>query len=655
MKRLIGILCLLSVFAGCGKGGDNDNFTGGDSGDCVGGGWCGNEEISVTADLSSAKALFTLEDSSSSVLSSENVAKTPKALISNQSKFYKLMENGTYEEVITAASSSNSDAKGDLPPISYIASNDQGDVFVAFQHPFMYRKPPSDFSDPWSASSPYTCQLFRVNATISESTGEDSLACITNSLELDTWDYRTNKIQFDSSGNAYFTAHVPQNWKNVLIKWNRSSTAEADSNGVLTYPTSSLSEIINANIVFRDYLVVPTGGVFYTGFTSTSGDYNDSGSFLRFRANSGALQEITSGWWDYIFQPVGVDDTLLGIDASISLATSVSERVIFYGPDPLIATSPEWNDSCLFLYNPNESGSARSTQVADCDIDVWNYVNSASTLATEKSRCEETKYLLGGGNQPKKILISDSYDSSGNYIQDGSYTAADEKKEIFIVGNAYYKQAGTWLYDICVDEGAHCVDSSGVPDYTNRNDQTACENASGTWSDGNDCYNQLSSSTLYTSLTTGAASSDANWRINGQWCQAPGGDWRQTYSGLAKVNYTNSTTKSITLLSSTDEIVKNGWAVSNRLYYVAFNSTDGKYYLKEVGDSTAILTGYEVYEIFKHPTDSTKLYFNGLRFSDNSYVMGSFNPDEGESSLSVETGITGQIETLVVIPDSALQ
>ena len=77
--------------------------------------------------------------------------------------------------------------------------------------------------------------------------------------------------------------------------------------------------------------------------------------------------------------------------------------------------------------------------------------------------------------------------------------------------------------------------------------------------------------------------------------------------------------------------------------------------MKEVGNSTAILEGYEVYELFKHPTDANKLYFNGLRFSDNSYVMGSFNPDEGESSLSVETGITGQIETLVVIPDSALQ
>lgn len=662
----LSLICITVLIAACGGGG-GDNGDGSDSffsdgstesGDCAGGGWCGSATITVTADISGAKSLLTLQDNSASVVS--NVAKgASKALVGTESKFYKLLEDGSFASVITASSTQSSDATADLPPISYIASNDLGDVFIAFEHPFMYQTPPDEYSDPWSPSSPYTCQLFRVNSTITEAAtgGADTgLCCITNTLELNTWDFRTSKIQFDSSGNAYFTAHVPQNWKDVMIKWTRSATPTTDDNGVCTYPSTALSEVINANIVFRDYLVVPTGGVFYTGITSTNGDYSGGNdSFLRFRADGGALQEITSGWWDYVFAPVGVDDALLGIDTSIALATSVSERVLFYGPDPLLATSPDWNDSCLYLYDPNLSGAARSTEIADCEIDIYNYVNWADDLATKKSRCTEAKYMMGGNNQPKKILLADSYDVSTKYIKDVDYAEADGKKEIFVVGDVFAKKAGEWRFDICIDE-AHCT-IDGVPSYTHNTanagaDEAACTAASGTWNADNDCYNQLVDAALLSAIVDG---SDATWQINGQWCETPGTDWRDTYSGIVRVNYTDADTKSVTLLSDTDEIVRNGWVVNSRVFFSTFNVTDGSYHLMEVGNASAILDGYEVYELFKDPNNANGLYFNGLRFSDNAYVMGTFEPDDVDGTFEVESGITGQIETLIVIPDALLQ
>ena len=68
-----------------------------------------------------------------------------------------------------------------------------------------------------------------------------------------------------------------------------------------------------------------------------------------------------------------------------------------------------------------------------------------------------------------------------------------------------------------------------------------------------------------------------------------------------------------------------------------------------------LLTGIEVYELFADPRSNHpgEWFFNGLRFSDNQYITGTFNPsdDDPESTLAAEDGITGQIETLVIVPE----
>jgi hypothetical protein len=44
---------------------------------------------------------------------------------------------------------------------------------------------------------------------------------------------------------------------------------------------------------------------------------------------------------------------------------------------------------------------------------------------------------------------------------------------------------------------------------------------------------------------------------------------------------------------------------------------------------------------------------NGLDFTNNTYVVGTFNPDASnpESTLTTESQITGTIDTIVILPE----
>lgn len=675
LKKIISIVSIFVVTAmvscgGGGGGGDGEQY---ESGECTGGGWCGEKAISVTTNLGGAEALF-IQNSSGSILASVSAEKsTEKAItVSSESPLFSVTTSGIIS-VLAAAYNDNADALSDLPKLSFVAVSPIGHVVLAFEHPFIYTETATDgtklseYSDPWSASSPFTCQIFVVNKKLQNivSGEQPGLTCITNGIELNTWDFRAAMIQFDGSGGVYFTAHVPQNWKNVLLKWTPGSDTERID--------GSLSEVINANICFREYLVTNEGGVLYSGVTSTTGDCSGT-SFLRYKTPAGALQEITSGWWEYVFKPIESTD-FVSVNIAPNITSAETGQILFYGPDPEIATSPEWDDSCLFLFNPDASGLARSIKIADCQIDMWQYIDFADTMTAKRTRCTETKSMMGGGNIPQKIMLADFTGDGTNY-------------EIYTVGNIYEKAAGEWRYDMCVNE-EHCVNSSSVPTYTYLI-QGTCEAVAGnTWKGYGDCYNQFTDSTLYTALNTGgAAANDTEWQLNGQWCQQPAGDWKNTYSAFALViwNGDNDTptddsddTKQIVRLSDNNEIVKNGWTIGNRLVYSSFNTDDGTYRLREIkwsddGDGTFevadgadddtipdeitktnLLTDIEVYELFADPRSNHpgEWFFNGLRFSDNQYITGTFNPDAASpsSTLASEAGITGQIETLVIVPN----
>ncbi|MBI2342105.1 MAG: hypothetical protein HYY43_05925 [Deltaproteobacteria bacterium] len=689
MKKIFMLLVCITLAAGIlafgckggGGGGDSGFGTSStESGDCAGGGWCGDNEITVTANIGGAEAMFIASENTAVV---GDISAEKAITVSSESPLFSVTTSGVVS-VLAAAYEDGSDALSGLPRLSFVAVSPLGHVILVFEHSFMFTEPDADYSDPWAESSPYTCQIFVVDRKLTDvaaGAASPGLTCLTTELVLNTWDSRAAMVQFDDAGGVYFTAHVPQNWKNVLLKWT-PGTDDASTSSVDESTNGTLAEMINANICFREYLVTNEGGVLYTGITSTNGDCNGT-SFLRFRTPAGALQEVTSGWWEYVFKPI--EGTASGnIDLSPNITTSNIGQILFYGPDPEVATSPEWNDACLFKFNPDATGEARSIQIADCDIDIWQYVDWADNITTKKTRCTEQKSMMGGGNVPEKILLADLNGDGDNY-------------EIYVLGDIYEKKAGEWRCDLCVNDksangiASYCVANNNLHfEATTAGACTAVDDdgdnvADGTWIATQTCYNQQvnSSSTGNICQTT----SD-DFDVNGQWCQQPGGDWRDTYSAFAWAIWSDANntptddsddTKQIVRFSDNNEIVRNGWIINNRIVYSAFNSDDGVYKLREVvwtdadadgnvdttdgaDDDTVpdeitktdLLTGIEVYELFADPRSnhSGEWFFNGLRFSDNQYITGTFNPDDADpdSTLATEAGVTGQIETLVIVP-----
>lgn len=646
LKRGLIIFSLSGLITGCLGGGDENGGTRGgggedgkerfESGECED--FCGSEKTSVTVDLADAQALFTVQtdgsDSSSNSGKLVAIDGAQNVTINSSSPLFAVTDDGI-KGILTALDPKGGDAISGLPRLSFVAVSPVGDVFLAFEHPWIYRDSYDDgqgiisineYSDPWSPSSPFTCQLYIVDQNITEATGTSSLSCVKNGIEINTWDARTKRIQFDSSGNAYFAAHVPGNWKDLLWKYTPS--------------TAATSEVINANIEFRRFLVTNAGGVLYTGQTSVGKEDHSGESFFRFVTPAGGLVQITSGWWDFVFSP---------IEAKLENGTEANKyyvgQILFYGPDPLVATKPEWDDSCLFRFDPSASGSSRSTKIADCNIDIWDYINfnskgAVNTLATQRSRCTETKAMMGGGNQPEKILLADKLDGDGY-------------NEIYVVGDIFEKSANEWKCDLCTNgtPASYCV-VNGNLDFA-ATTAALCTTAGGTMQTTEGCFNGQIDKSSTGNICSGTL--PTNWRINHQWCEFSGNAGRNTRAAMARVdeNYDGNGNNRIVRLSGNNEIVTNGWAIGKRLSYTDFNSSSGDYELREVGKTDALLTGIEVYELMQDPRDSTKWFFNGLRFSDNQYVLGTFDPDVSNPSatMSVESGLTGQIDTLVIVPE----
>ncbi len=520
----------------------------------------------------------------------------------------------------------STDCFDSIPRIITIAECDDY-VYLAFERPFIVRTEAvidgqtvsiQDYSDPWSASSPFTSQLLRSSQKITDYHAGDrveqtNLTPVISGLELNTWDRRRN-IQFDGDCNLYVTAHTPGTGKDTLIK----IAPKADEN--------DYTEVINSNICYQGYLVTDGGDVHYTGNTSVGGDCSGD-SFYRMVSSDGILTEITRGWWDYEFEPE--DDG----------------SVIFYGPDPTQSGVASWDSACLFKFDntSGQTGNDRYTKLVNCTSDWWQYVTYGpddsnfltTSNDTEVERCAEQFYTYRGSNVPDKILSID---------RDG-----DGTKEICTVSDVEYKLAGTWKCDICADSGTgYCKNSSGV--LTGDTTQNACTATSGnTWSTNGECFNGITTSACTITQPSG-------WNLNHTWCENPGTNWSQTYSGLSCIQ----SDKSVDLLSSTSETVTNAWETGDKLIYNSVES--GEYCLKSVsfdnttddGDAadgtatvTELLCGIEMYEVVQDPENDNQLLINGLHFSDNSYVFGTIDIDSGETNFN--TGLTGLVDTILVV------
>jgi hypothetical protein len=123
------------------------------------------------------------------------------------------------------------------------------------------------------------------------------------------------------------------------------------------------------------------------------------------------------------------------------------------------------------------------------------------------------------------------------------------------------------------------------------------------------------------------------------------------------------------LLSDPSERVERYWPVPGpdgaQLFYSTYSG--GQYNLRMATQVTgeggavevqrrSLLDDYEVYNLQRDPANPSRVLFDALQFSTNSYLFGSIDPtlptpEDVQASLQLMSGVSGRVETLIVLPN----
>ena len=691
---IVVILSLSFVIVGCSENdgdGDGRHTPGNDNVDEATG-----QLVSLKMDLSDSAGLLTTDSSETSRQHIENarylgiepnagalraVGRADALLKSSEKSNLKKIDSEG--KVGSAVESKTGEWAPSIPIVKSIGISPNKDVYIQFERNFVYRTTDDNggsCSDPWSASSPCSCQLFKLNSTLTEWTSGtassefDNLECIDNEHRLDSWNQTGGTFQFDSSSNVYFMAGFENAPGTILYK---VSSTKVDGKYVKT-------EMVNKSICIRDWRVTDGGGLFYVGENCIDGQWSGSGAFFRYVSPSGVLVEIARNWWEYTFQPIeGVS----------------GDQVLFFGPDPDSSSVAAWDSTCLFKFDPDLESGSRGTKLVSCNQHIWDWLelkrsediaiygnhqrwqNPPSAWRSEyKNRCLNNSDTFIGGNSGTPVK---------SIVQDASGKA-------YIVGDISKKNAGEYSCSLEI-KGNHCVINSipvlrrnATDNYTNStcttdggtwtrngwcdggNNGSTPSACSGTWKDHGTWYNNIkykiantdnvttyetghvclevgdNSSSFAGGLTlSGDNVTTMKLKINNFDCSQPSNGWTTSYKGLA---YVNPTTKMLDLKSSTTEQVTEMWLIKDSLYYSSYAS---KYlFMKNVDNSTntTLLSDLEVYHAGPSPKKSGWVFFDGLDFTNNSYTLGDLNPGATDVKASIEkvTGLTGRIKSMVI-------
>ena len=688
---IVVILSLSFVIVGCSKNDGDGRHTPDDNVDEASG-----QLVSLKMDLSDSAGLLTTDSSETSRQHIENarylgiepnagalraVGRADALLKSSEKSNLKKIDSEG--KVGSAVESKTGEWAPSIPIVKSIGISPNKDVYIQFERNFVYRTTDDNggsCSDPWSASSPCSCQLFKLNSTLTEWTSGtassefDNLECIDNEHRLDSWNQTGGTFQFDSSSNVYFMAGFENAPGTILYK---VSSTKVDGKYVKT-------EMVNKSICIRDWRVTDGGGLFYVGENCIDGQWSGSGAFFRYVSPSGVLVEIARNWWEYTFQPIeGVS----------------GDQVLFFGPDPDSSSVAAWDSTCLFKFDPALTSGSRGTKLVSCNQHIWDWLElkrsediaiygnhqrwqnpPAAWRSEYKNRCLNDSDTFIGGNSGTPVK---------SIVQDASGKA-------YIVGDISKKNAGEYSCSLEI-KGNHCVINSipvlrrnATDNYTNStcttdsgtwtrngwceggNNQSTPSTCTGTWKDYGTWYNNIKykiantdNVTTYetghvclevgdnsSSFAGGLTLSDDNvtamkLKINNFDCSQPSDGWTTSYKGLA---YVNPTTKMLDLKSATTEQVTEMWLIKDSLYYSSYAS---KYlFMKNVDNSTntTLLSDLEVYHAGPSPKKSGWVFFDGLDFTNNSYTLGDLNPVATDVKASIEkvTGLTGRIKSMVI-------
>jgi hypothetical protein len=694
--RAILVSSVVATFLTCGDKKKNDNSNGGGPGGPGGPGT--QSPLNVTADLNGAVGVLIVDTNGGGSMGAGLHGFKNASLLEDsnaeKSSLVKLDSDGNIQPAITAEQPETQNMGGpsqQLPKIMTIAVSPHKDVYIHFERAFLYRQPEDPSVDVWEMSNGYQCQIFKVKGgtldTLMTSPPEaNNLECIDNQRFIDSWRANRNSVfQFDDESNVYYPASPPNsNGKSVVYKRTRDG--------------SQTTEVINANICVNDFLITKLGGVFYTGNSSCDGGGGgDGGGFFRYVAPAGGgVREIARDWWNFVFEP--------------KAGANATDTAVFFGPDPRSSTTASWNSACLFNFDPSAGDNASDSidEVITCGSDIWNWINvsrpedrtefgngndendpikKAAWVTEFQNRCEsQGQIFAGGGSQINAI----KQDSEGN---------------VYVIGKVRKKKEGEIQCGLQV-RGQHCV-LDNIPYLLGDavyGTEALCQAAGGLWKgttgwcDGlpqfttkTECNdNNAANEWRYTSegfsynnvISDMCTDMDNSQRVENVWsvsdpdrqaieretnpvafyssnwfnCQPVGGttngggdQWTDEYRALAIVD---DETKTLAMLSGTDEQAVQIWLVDDMPYYSTYNTGDGKYYLKRynsgTGTSAVLHSNFEAYNIAPGSSEGS-VFYDGLDFSNNSYSFGTMETTEPYARTE-KTGLTGTVKTIVILP-----
>jgi len=548
-----------------------------------------------------------------------------------------------------------------LPRVTAVGLSPDGNVYILFEHSFMYRAPTAEEmaeggSEIYGPNSPFRCQLFRASGNWQDVTASTlaELECVTNQYEVRTWDAR-RVMQFDAAGNLYFRASVPGQPQEIFYQYDPL--------------TRELHEKVNGNICWRDVQVTPRGSLFYTGISGSNGDCSGT-SFFRYVSSDNRLTEIARDWWNFKYL------------AEQDPEDPENERIIFYGPDPNATGGFSWDTACLYRYNPAiETPAERTQKLVECSSNPWNYVYGAQgggqindeDLAGFGERCQSEGQLFVGGEGVTGL----------SQLADGT---------LFVIGSFQKKLAGEvhcgldvvtdhcdslnpehTTEELCTGGGGNWLHAqyycAGHPEPEAQN-PGACTDAGGQWTPGFQHLNYEVSGASCLTPMAGFTRGFTDCRVPGQSQGAPP-SFAQQVTGLAYLVPPSDGIglSELRLLSEPTEEVERYWALEGaagpELYYSVYSA--GQYNLRmahEVDDGEGnveierrlILEDHEVYNLQRDPAAPSRVLFDALQFSTNQYLFGSADttlptPEEIQASVETVQGVSGRVETLIVLPN----
>ena len=690
-QALMLIVLLLSLaLVGCSKNNDGGDGGGGDVDEAS------DNLVSLKLDLSNSAGLLTTDSTSSARMHRKNarylgIEPNERALAlmqrssaatdsgDDESNLKKVDSNGD-------VSSTMETLKGrwapSLPAISSIGISPAKEAYFQFERNFVYRTTDDSgksCDDPWSASSPCSCQLFKLKSTLSEwADGSakpefDNMECVDNEHRLDSWMATGAMFQFDSSSNVYFLAGFENAQGTVLYKVSKE---KVDGKFQKT-------EMVNRSICVRDWRVTKNGGLFYVGENCLDGQWSGDGAFFRYVSPEGTLTEVARNWWDYNFEPI---------------EGASGDQVIFFGPDPDSSEVAQWNSACLFKFDPSLAAGSRATRLVTCNQDIWNWLELRRQIDKDTYGSYQTwnkpPFAWRAEFTNRCLNNSDTFigSSSGSPVKT---IVQDSLGKAYIVGDISKKNAGTLKCTVEM-KGNYCV-LNGIPALRNSSDNytnSTCvsdggtwtikgycsggnyastpSTCTGTWESNNWWYNdieyKISDTDNVTTYETGhicleegdnsssfsagvsiSSDNDTTMKvsINHLRCDEPSSGWTTDYKGMA---YVDNSTNMLDLLSGTDEQVSEMWLVNDELYYTAYAQQYRFVKEKTSDNNTTLLTNFEVYHVGPSPRGGGKILFDGLNFSNNSYTFGDLDPSANDvkGSITTSSGLTGRIRTMVI-------